>query len=127
MSNSGSAHMGGGQGAGKCNVQDLSFTHYLDASSSDLQLATLNGKHFPEAKLIVRKAGENPLDYITITMTDLLVTSVSTGGSSGEDRITENVSLNFAKVKLEYKEQDAKGGGKAAGEYGFDIAGNAKL
>ena len=119
--------MGGGQGAGKCNVQDLSFTHYVDKSSAHLQLATLNGKHFKEAKLIVRKAGENPLDYITVTMTDLLITSVSTGGAGGEDRLTENVSLNFAKVKFEYQEQDAKGGGKAAGEYGFDIAGNAKM
>ncbi len=127
ISNSGNAHMGGGQGAGKANVQDLSFTKYVDSSSADLQLAALNGKHFGEAKLVVRKAGENPLEYITITMNDLLVTSVSTGGSGGEDRLTENVTLNFAKVKFEYKSQDAKGGGKAAGEYGYDIAGNAKV
>ena len=32
MSNSGSAHVGGGAGAGKANVQDLSFTKYIDKS-----------------------------------------------------------------------------------------------
>ena len=45
---------------------------------------------------------------------------VSTGGSHGEDRLTENVSLNFAKVKVEYQEQQ-KDGGRQAGEAKWDI------
>jgi type VI secretion system secreted protein Hcp len=113
VSNSGSAHQGGGAGAGKANVQDLSFTKYIDKSSPDLLLASCNGKHFKEAKLVVRKAGEKPLEYLTITMNEVLITSVSTGGSGGEDRLTENVTLNFAQVKVEYVEQ-AKVGTKAA-------------
>src|SRR5437867_751490 len=60
ISNSGSAHVGGGAGAGKCNVQDLSFTKYIDKTSPDLMLACCNGKHFTKATLVVRKAGENP-------------------------------------------------------------------
>jgi type VI secretion system secreted protein Hcp len=127
MSNSGSAHHGGGQGAGKVNVQDLSFTKWIDKSSPDLMLACCNGKHFPEAKLIVRKAGEKPLEYLTVTMTDLIITSVSTGGSGGEDRLTENVTLNFAKVKVDYKEQTKTGTGGATPTMGWDIAGNEKL
>src|SRR5690606_2212379 len=87
MSNSGSAHMGGGMGAGKASIQDLSFTKYIDVSTPDLMLATCNGRHFDEAKLTVRKAGEKPLEYLIITMTDLIITSVSTGGSGGEDRL----------------------------------------
>src|ERR1041384_8656459 len=62
VSNSGSAHVGGGAGAGKCNVQDVSFTKYIDKSSPDLMLACCNGKHFDKATLIVRKAGETPLE-----------------------------------------------------------------
>jgi len=50
------------------------------------------------------------LEYLIITMTEVLVTSISTGGSGGEDRLTENVTLNFAKVKVEYTEQTATGG-----------------
>jgi type VI secretion system secreted protein Hcp len=46
-------------------------------------------------------------------MNEVLITSVSTGGSGGEDRLTENVTLNFAQVKVEYVEQ-AKVGTKAA-------------
>ncbi|MFL6660784.1 MAG: Hcp family type VI secretion system effector [Rhizobacter sp.] len=127
LSNSGSAHVGGGAGAGKVNVQDLSFTKWLDKASTALMLHGMNGKHIKEALLTVRKAGEKPLEYLKITMTDVLVTSVSTGGSGGEDRLTENITLNFAKVKVEYQEQKADGSGTPAGEVGWDIAGNIKL
>jgi len=127
LSNSGSAHQGGGAGAGKVSVQDLSFTKYLDKSSPDLMLACCNGKHFDKAVLTVRKAGENPLEYLLVTLENLIVTNVSTGGSGGEDRLTENVTLNFAKVKVQYKEQTDKGGVGDKPEMGWDIAQNAKL
>jgi type VI secretion system secreted protein Hcp len=126
MSNSGSAQMGGGAGAGKANVQDLSFTKYIDSASPDLMLATLTGKHFPEALLTVRKAGETPLVYLTVKMTEVLITSVSTGGSGGEDRLTENVSLNFGEVDVEYTPQKADGSGEAAIPMGYKIAESIK-
>ena len=84
-SQSGNAHMGGGAGAGKVNVQDLSFTKYIDSASHALILHCSNGKHIKEATLVVRKAGESPLEYIKITLSDLIVSSISTGGSGGED------------------------------------------
>jgi type VI secretion system secreted protein Hcp len=126
MSNSGTAHLGGGAGAGKVNVQDLSLTKYIDASSNALMMAACNGKHYPEAVLIVRKAGEKPLEYIKITMNEVLITSLSTGGSGGEDRLTENVTLNFAKFKYEYIPQKADGSGDPAKTATWDIAANIK-
>jgi type VI secretion system secreted protein Hcp len=127
ISNSGSAHTGGGAGAGKANVQDLSFTKYIDLSSPDLLLACCNGKHFPEATLIVRKAGEKPLEYLKIKLTQVLVTSVSTGGSGGEDRLTENVTINFSKVNVDYAEQTDKGGVGGKPKMGWDIAANKSI
>ena len=44
MSNSGTAHVGGGAGSGKVSVQDLSFTKYVDSSSPNLMLNCCNGK-----------------------------------------------------------------------------------
>ncbi|WP_046862962.1 Hcp family type VI secretion system effector [Microvirga massiliensis] len=126
MSNAGTAHIGGGAGAGKVNVQDLSLTKYIDSSSNALMQAACSGKHYPEAVLVVRKAGDKPLEYIKITMNDLLITSVSTGGSGGEDRLTENVTLNFAKFKYEYTPQKADGSGEAAKTATWDIAANQK-
>lgn len=126
MSQSGSTHTGGGGGAGKVSIQDISFTKWVDKSSPNLMLACSNGKHFKKALLTVRKAGENPVEYIKITMENVLVSSVSSGGSQGEEKLTENVTLNFSKVKHEYTPQAADGSAEAAVEYAWDIAKNVK-
>ena len=126
MSQTGTTHHGSGGGAGKVNVQDLSFTHYVDSATPTLIQACCKGTHFTKATLTMRKAGGEPLPYLIITFEDLLVTSVSGGGSGGEDQQTENVTLNFAKFKVSYQPQDNKGakdGGSIDVEY--DIAKNA--
>ena len=102
LSQSGTFSQGGGGGAGKVSVQDISLTKYVDSSSTALMLAACKGTHIKQATLTVRKAGDKPLEYIKITLDSVLVSSLSTGGSGGEDRLTENVSLNFAKFKVEY-------------------------
>jgi type VI secretion system secreted protein Hcp len=127
LSNSGSAQIGGGAGAGKVNVQDLSVTKWVDAATPKLVLACCNGTHYDDATLVVRKAGGTPVEYIKLKLTEVLVTSVSTGGSGGEDRLTENITLNFAKFNLDYTPQDAKGAAGTAIPAGWDVAANKKL
>lgn len=103
MSNSGTTHIGGGEG--KVSVQDISVTKWIDKASPDLMLLTANGKHFPKLELFVSKpcpAECVAYPYFKLTLEDVLVSSVSTGGSGGEDRLTENVSFNFAKVQWCY-------------------------
>lgn len=124
MSQSGTMHDGMGGGAGKVNVQDISLTKYVDKSSPNLIRACCNGEHFAEAKLLVRKAGKDPLNYYHITMSPVLVTSVSTGGSGGDDRLTENVSLNFAKVSVGYTPQKEDGTGEAEVTLNWNIEKN---
>lgn len=124
MSQSGSFHTGGGGGSGKANFQDISVTKWIDKSSAILMLYCANGDHFAKATLTVRKSGKTPLEYLVIKMKDVLVTSVSTGGSGGEDKLTENVSLNFREVKVEYKEQKKDGSGEAAKTFTWNIPEN---
>jgi type VI secretion system secreted protein Hcp len=126
MSQSGTTHVGSGGGAGKVSVNDLSITKYVDKGSPVLMISCCNGKPFKQGVLTVRKAGETALEYLKITMKEVLVTSVSTGGSGGEDRLTENVSLNFAEFKVEYTPQKADGSGEAAIEGAWNIAANIK-
>ena len=128
MTQSGTTHLGTGGGAGKVNVQDLSFTKYIDKASPVLMLSCANGKHYGEALLTVRKAGETPLAYLIIKLTDVLISSISTGGSGGEDKLTENVTLNFGEFKVSYQPQ-GKGGGKEGGaiEGGWNIPKNEKM
>ncbi|MGI4837123.1 MAG: Hcp family type VI secretion system effector [Janthinobacterium lividum] len=129
MSQNGNMQMGSGGGAGKVNIQDLTFTKYLDKSTPNLMTACSSGKHYPEAVLVIRKAGgESPIEYTTITLKEVLISSLSTGGSRTDDRLTEQVSLNFAEVAVDYQPQKADGtkeGGPI--KYGWNIRRNTKL
>src|SRR6516165_10251553 len=126
LSNTGTFHQGTGGGAGKANFQDISVTKYIDLASPNLMLFCANGKHVSKGNITVRKAGESPLEYLKITLKNILVTSYSTGGSSGEERLTENVSLNFAEVKVEYAQQTEAGGKAGTNDFGWNIQQNAK-
>jgi type VI secretion system secreted protein Hcp len=124
MNNSGSAHVGGGAGAGKVNVSDLTFTKWVDCATPKLALACCSGKHFKDAVLVVRKAGDKPVEYLKIKMDTVLIAGLSTGGSGGEDRLTENVTLNFSKVSMDYVPQDDKGSAGTAIPMAWDISSN---
>jgi type VI secretion system secreted protein Hcp len=121
VSNSGTAHLGPGAGAGKANFQDISITKYVDLASPTLLKFASDGGHIEEGKLIVRKAGGKPLTYIVIEMKKIFITSFSTGGSGGEDRLTENVTLNFAKFKFTYTSQKPDGTKDKSPDFGYDI------
>lgn len=125
MSQSGTTHMGTGGGAGKANFQDLSFTKYIDSASNALMINLAKGTHIPKVSLLVRKAGAGQITYLNIVLEEVIVTSLSTGGSGGEDRLTENVTLNFAKVTFSYTPQTATGGAGTKKDFAWDIAGNA--
>jgi type VI secretion system secreted protein Hcp len=128
MSNMGSTHVGSGGGTGKVNVQDLSVTKYIDSSSPKLMGACCAGTHFSTGLLTVRKAGgKGPVEYVKIKLSEVLITAVSTGGTSGgADRLTENISLNFAKVTVEYLPQLADGNSATMIPFGWNIAANTK-
>ena len=110
-SQSGSFHTGGGGGAGKASFQDLSITKYVDTTSPVLIRHVATGAHAAGAMLTVApKSGP----VVTYRLEQVLVTSLSTGGSGGEDQLTENLSLNFA--GFEYSVGGAT--------FSFDIAAN---
>jgi type VI secretion system secreted protein Hcp len=116
---------GSGGGSGKAQVGDLIFQHSVDRASPNLMKYCLTGKHIPEAKLTVRKAGGSPLEYLKLTMTDVIVTKVAPSGSAaGDAGLVETVNLSFSKVKSEYTVQNQQGGSGGAVTAGFDIKGN---
>lgn len=118
-------HTGSGGGTGKAQVGDLVFEHYVDRATPNLFKYCVTGKHIPEAKLTVRKAGGSPLEYMKITMTDVVVTLVQPAGSSTDDvKVREQVGLSFAKVKTEYTVQNQQGGSGGAITAGYDIQKN---
>jgi len=119
---SGTMHRGTGGGAGKVSVHDVTIVKYHDKSTPNLWQLCCNGKHSDEALLTVRKAGgDAQLEYLKITFTKVLISSMQTGGSAGEETPTETVTLNFAEFKMEYTPQDDKGAAGAALNAGWNI------
>ncbi|MGC1548896.1 MAG: type VI secretion system tube protein Hcp, partial [Rhodanobacter sp.] len=121
MSQSGSFGHGSGGGAGKANVQDISITKYLDKSTTSFMKALVTGAHIDTVVLAVSKAGGKQEDYLTVTLTSVMVTSYSTGGSGGEDMLTENISLGFAKYEVKYYAQNDKGIVAEAGTNAYSV------
>lgn len=123
------AHVGGGGGgAGKVSMQDFHFVMQMNKASPKLMLACASGEHIKEAKLTCRKAGKDQQEFLIVTMKDLLVSSYQTGGSGHSDIIpTDQIALNFAEVKLEYKPQKADGTLDSAITAGWKVKENVKI
>ena len=117
--NIGSMGRGGGGGTGKADFQDVSVTKQIDGSSHELLKSVATGKHFPKATISCRKAGgDNQHVYLVITMEDVFCSSFNTSGSG--ELPMEQFSLNYAKIKYEYKEQTKQGSGSGQKIAGYD-------
>jgi type VI secretion system secreted protein Hcp len=94
---------------GAAQLSDLNLSKYLDKASPLLMLRCADGKHIPTAVLTCRSAGEKPVNFYVIRLTDVIVTSVSVSGAAGSDRPTESLSLNYARIEWEYTPISATG------------------
>ena len=101
---------GGGGGAGKADWSDISFGKRMDSASAKLMAAAGSGEHIKKAVVTARKQGGkgNQLDYLIVTLEDVMVSSYSTSGS-GDGVPYDSVSLSYAKIKYEYKPQKPDG------------------
>lgn len=126
-SNSGSGHYGGGSGTGKVSVQDLHFTKRVDKSTPKLMLFCCSGKHIKEGTLVVRKAGDKPVEYIKLKLENILVSSLASSGSPHDEVIHETVTLNFNKFTLDYVGQKPDGSPEPPVTTGWDIEKNEKI
>jgi type VI secretion system secreted protein Hcp len=125
MTNPGAGGTGGGAGAGKVSMQDFHFTTTFSKASPALMLRCANGAHIANALLSARKAGgKGGGDYLTFKFSDVVVSSYQTGGTASGEREVDQLSLNFAKVEVDYKEQKSDGTLGASTGFGFDIKQN---
>jgi type VI secretion system secreted protein Hcp len=81
--------------------------------------ACATGVHLKEATITFRKAGKGQQEFLVVKMNDVIVTSVTQGGAS--DGASENVSIGFAKVNVEYKPQKADGSLEAGIHFKYDL------
>jgi type VI secretion system secreted protein Hcp len=109
-----------GAGAGKVSFQDIHISSPVNVASPKLFQACATGQHFKKAVLTCRKAGgDQGIEFLKLTLTDLLVSSFSNGSNpldsgfsslAGEDAFpTDQFSLSFAKIELDYTSQRLPG------------------
>ena len=125
--NPGGAASGGGGGTGKVQMQDLVFTMAVSKASPKLMLACATGKHHKEAVLTVRKAGKTQQEYYIIKLKDVVVTSYQVGGPAQGDVLTDQASLGFSTIQLEYRPQKADGSLDAPVKAGWDLKQNKAI
>lgn len=121
-SNVGTNASGGGGGAGKVSMQDIHFTQGFSKASPLLFLKCATGEHIKEGTLSLRKAGgdANASEFLKIKLEDLLVSSVQHAGAErGDETPMEDVSLNFAKIQMQYTAPDG-----STVEMGWDVRSN---
>ncbi|WP_423370370.1 Hcp family type VI secretion system effector [Burkholderia sp. LMG 32019] len=120
------ARSGTGNTGGKCTANDLTIEHYVDRASPILMLHCLKGNHIENAVLIARKAGGMPLEYLKITLDDVLITRIHSVANLNMARPREEIQLSFARIRQEYVAQSAQGGNGGTVTAGYDIkTGNA--
>jgi type VI secretion system secreted protein Hcp len=89
-SSSGLSGLYGTSGLGEYYV--MTVTKYPDKSSSKLLNAYALGTHF-DALLTERKEGQNPVEFLKIKMSDVMITSFQAG--SDDTWPTEKLTLGF--------------------------------
>jgi type VI secretion system secreted protein Hcp len=116
---------GGGGGAGKVSMQDFHFVMRLNSASIGLMKACATGQHIKGATLSALKAAKDRQEYLVIKFDDVLISSYQTGASEGGDIVpTDQVSFNFAKIDVEYRQQKADGSLDVGIHFKYDIKAN---
>ncbi|TLX69458.1 MAG: type VI secretion system tube protein Hcp [Thaumarchaeota archaeon] len=113
----------GGAGAGKASFDVFTFTHKVDKASPLLFVHAAKGEHIKDVTFTARKAGGDPFEFLTIKLSDVIVSSVKQG-SNGEYP-TESVSFNYGKIEIEYKTQNSDGTSGSPILGGWDLTLNA--
>jgi type VI secretion system secreted protein Hcp len=106
-------------------IQDLSLSKFIDSASPTLIMNTMLGSVAPTAVLVLRKAGGEQVEYLRFTMKNVSIASYQTGGSEGENRLSENVVLHFESMQGQYQKQ--RSDGRPDGQpITFDVSGESR-
>ena len=107
--------VGRGRARARADIDPVVVHKAVDAASPYLAEAVWQGKRFAEMTLSVgRDSGEAQLDYLVITMENVMVTACGFGHEQPEgtnNTIFERIELEFEKVKIQYAKLTGTGTG----------------
>ena len=94
---------GGSRTTGKINLEGVTVSKLLDISSTPLRQALVEGDIFTEVKIdVIKSCGGSLFTEYAITLTVASLTSISMGGSGGDDRPPETLSFDYSRIETMY-------------------------
>jgi type VI secretion system secreted protein Hcp len=116
----------GGGGAGKASFQDFHFVARTSKASPKLFHTCATGQHVKSVVLTCRRAGAGKLEFLKIKLSEVLVSSYQIGGSSPEEPL-DQVSMNFARIEIEYTPSSKSGKPEPVVKAGWDLKADKKI
>lgn len=108
-----------GYARGKTVFEDVSVSGPIDVSYPKIQDALANNQRIKKATLYIRKAGKSQLDFLTIILTDVYVSSCRL--ESEGSLLNMFITMGFAKTQIDYRPQTDKGTLGGAMSAMFDV------
>lgn len=124
---SATASSAGGATAERVNHGTFNVMHLLDKASPKLAEACCTGRHMKEVVIEACRAGGDKQKYLEIRLEQVVVAKVELKGSASSEQgfPTEELRLNYGKIKWTYTQQkraDGQGGGQVSA--GWDLTAN---
>ena len=91
---------GSGAGAGKTTTTDFTFSICLDASVNPLKMAMYSGKRIQNVNIEFSTGTAQEVVYYKILLQNVLITSISEGGTTTQSK--NNVNVSFAAEQFTY-------------------------
>ena len=112
----------------KPDIGDITIKKICDKASANLLKYCCLGKKIPHGKITFRKhAGESKVEYLTIDLWDIKVSSFNWNWEVEGGLLHETVELNIAKFHEVYTLQDNSGLPGGTVPFGFDIPHNVEF
>ncbi|KWZ53063.1 hypothetical protein WK57_29100 [Burkholderia ubonensis] len=121
---------GSGGNAGKASFNDLVVAAYMDKGAPAIIKNCASGKHLPSVEISACKTGGTQVEFMRVTLQEVLVTSAQVAGvDPGDvaDRLLMHYGFQAAKVKKQYWQQNDNGGKGAEVLVGWNIKENTEM
>ncbi|MHA3774318.1 Hcp family type VI secretion system effector [Verrucomicrobiota bacterium sgz303538] len=117
--------MAGGRGSpARSRFSVITVVKRVDKSSPLLFLKSALGEVIPSAVINVQKGGAQPVDFLTIKLTNVIVSSFS---SSSSGAVFESIGLSFSAIEYTYRPQNSDGSLGAPITATFDVNRNKSV
>jgi type VI secretion system secreted protein Hcp len=116
-----------GLAAGKVQCGAVTVLKNIDKASPLLIQYITTGKHIAKGVLSFRTSSEQPIVYYTVTLNDLVVSSIDQTDNPDAGKIVEKLTLVAGKFEFQYKPQNPDGSLGAPVDFGFNCKTNTKF